>query len=62
MSNNVSNSPGSKNSFALINAVPIININCINPTIPIPIVFPNTIVFGSVDVTNVLHRIILAIT
>ena len=26
---------------------------CINPTIPIPIVLPNTIVLGVVDVTNV---------
>ncbi|MEI3433579.1 MAG: hypothetical protein V8R26_00760 [Clostridia bacterium] len=45
--------PGSKNTFALINAVPTSRIICNNPTMPIPIVFPSTIVFGDVDVTSV---------
>ena len=36
-----------------INATTIIANICINPTIPIPIVFPSTIVDGFVDVTNV---------
>ena len=39
--------------FADIIAVPTIKHTCTNPTIPIPIVFPNTIVFGVVDVTHV---------
>ena len=53
ISNTVFNNSGSKNAFALTKAVPTISVNCINPTIPIPIVFPKTIVVGVVDVTNV---------
>ena len=48
-----SNIPSSKNNVFDIIAVAIITIICNNPTIPIPIVFPNTIVFGVVDVTSV---------
>ena len=48
-----SNIPSSKNSALEINAVAIIATICIIPTIPIPIVFPNTIVLGVVDVTSV---------
>ena len=40
-------------NFADIMATIIINITCINPTIPIPNVFPSTIVLLSVDVTSV---------
>ena len=47
------NNSGSKNTLADINATPTITHICINPTIPIPIVFPNTIVLGDVEVTNV---------
>ena len=53
ISNTCSIIPGSKNTFALINAVPTSRIICNNPTMPIPIVFPSTIVFGDVDVTSV---------
>lgn len=45
--------PSSKNSVLDINATIIIASICINPTIPIPIVFPNTIIEGFVDVTSV---------
>ena len=48
-----SNIPSSKNNAFDIKAVAIIAAICNNPTIPIPIVFPNTIVLGVVDVTNV---------
>ena len=48
-----SNNPGSKNVFALIKAIATINIIWAKPTVPIPIVFPSTIVFGLVDVTRV---------
>ena len=48
-----SNNSGSKNNFALTKAVPTISINCNRPTIPIPIVFPKTIVLGDVEVTSV---------
>ena len=44
---------GSKNALALISAVPTSNINCNSPTTPIPMVLPNTIVFGDVEVTSV---------
>ena len=40
-------------TFADITATAIIKIICNKPTIPIPNVFPNTIVLLSVDVTNV---------
>ena len=40
-------------NFAETSATTIISITCISPTIPIPIVFPSTIVLESVDVTSV---------
>ena len=48
-----SKTPSSRNNALDINAVAIIAAICINPTIPIPIVFPNTIVLGVVEVTSV---------
>ena len=53
ISNTDSSIPGSRKSFADIKAVATNKHTCTNPTIPIPIVFPNTIVFGLVEVTNV---------
>ena len=48
-----SNAPSSKNNVFETIAVNAIAIICNTPTIHIPIVFPKTIVFGSVDVTSV---------
>ena len=45
--------PSSKNRFFEISATITITATCNSPTIPIPIVFPKTIVFGVVDVTSV---------
>ena len=42
-----------KNKLADNTVTPTIIITCAIPTIPIPNVFPNTIVLGDVDVTNV---------
>ena len=48
-----SNAPSSKNNVFETIAVNAIAIICNTPTIPIPIVFPKTIVFCSVYVTSV---------
>ena len=42
-----------KHAYAHISATATIEITCNKPTIPIPIVFPSTMVLGEVDVTNV---------
>ncbi len=53
ISNTVFNNSASKNKLADNTVTPTIIITCAIPTIPIPNVFPNTIVLGDVDVTNV---------
>ena len=53
ISNTASNNSGAKKAFALISAVATITTICNNPTIPIPMVFPSTMVVGLVEVTNV---------